>query len=163
MGTPEIRPATRAEADTLVDQWVTLAAGQREYDSHIKAEENRTHIRESIIRHIVNETILVADADDDIVGFVMFAVEHGRYEQDSTRGFIENLYVRDDRRRERIGSRLLERAEQRLTERDVDTIALEVMAGNELAREFYRARGFTPHRLEFERSVESDTHSKGDE
>lgn len=149
----EIQAADTGDADALVDMWLALADGQRQYGSHIPAEPNRTQIRESILRHITGEHLLLARADQ-LCGFVMFTVEQGSFEQDVTRGIVENLYVRPDSRGEGIGSELLSRAEQRLGDRGVDTVALNVMADNERARQFYRERGYDPQRLELEKSVE---------
>ena len=158
----DIRVANLGDADTLVDQWVSLAAGQREHGSHIFAEANRTRIRETVVRHVVSDRALVAETTD-IVGFVMFTIESGTYEQDVERGIVENLYVDSDYRNRGLGSRLLTEAERRLAQRGVDSISLEVMADNEHARRFYRNHGYTPHRVQVEKPVESDTHSKGDE
>lgn len=161
-----VRPETDV-AEELADRWVSFANRQRQYGSHILGEENRTQIQEAIIRHIVGGRLLVA-REDDIVGFVMFCVESGTYEQSVTRGVIENLYVVPGRRSEGIGSALLESAETSLRERDVDVISLEVMAANESARTFYKKNGYMPHRVECEKRVsdganQNDTHSKGDE
>lgn len=149
-------------AGAVTGLWVALAAGQREHGSHILAEANRARIRERILRHAVNDTLLVA-REDDPVGFVTVEREGGTYAQDSTRGIVTNLYVHPEYRGEGIGSALLEAAEDQLLELGVDAVALEVMADNEDARRFYRRAGYQPHRVELEKPVESDTHSKGDE
>lgn len=149
----EIQVADTDDADAVVEMWLALADGQRKYDSHIPAEPNRTQIRESVLRHITGEQLLLARADQ-LCGFVMFTVEQGSFEQDITRGIVENLFVRPSFRGDGIGSTLLSRAEQRLSDRGVDTVALHVMADNDRARKFYRAREYTPHRLELEKSIE---------
>jgi len=149
-------------AEAVTDLWVALAAGQREHGSHILAEDNRARIREQILRHAVSDTLLVA-RDGDVVGFVTVERESGSYAQDYTRGVVTNLYVRPEHRGEGVGSALLAAAEDRLRELGVDAVALEVMADNEAARRFYRRAGYEPHRVELEKPVESDTHSKGDE
>ena len=154
-------PGTDA-IDRLADLWVELAAGQRDHGSHIRAGDNRTRVRENIARHVVSDTALVA-REDGVVGFVTFEREGGSYEQDRVRGVVTNLYVRPERRDEGLGAALLAAAEDRLRESGVDAVALEVMADNEAARRFYRRAGYTPHRVELEKPVESDTHSKGDE
>jgi ribosomal protein S18 acetylase RimI-like enzyme len=156
-----IEPAGTRDVERLTDLWVTLAAGQRTHGSHLLSSANRTAIRESISRHVVGDAVLVA-RDGDVVGFVMFTVENGTFEQDCLRGVVENLFVVSDRRGEGIGSALLEAAEERLHERGVDAVSLEVMAGNERARSFYRRQGYDHHRVELEKRPESDTHSKGD-
>ncbi|PSP29222.1 GNAT family N-acetyltransferase [Halobacteriales archaeon QH_2_65_14] len=152
----EITSPELESADRIVDLWVSLAAGQQEHGSHLLAEENRRHIRESIVRRIVTDRVLVA-REDSILGFVMFTIQNGRYEEDLKRGVIENLYVVPDYRSAGIGSMLLETAEQHIQEAGVDVVALEVMAANELGREFYREHGYVPHRVEFEKHLDGLT------
>jgi ribosomal protein S18 acetylase RimI-like enzyme len=150
------------DADTLAELWVDLAAGQRAYGSHLRAEANRTRIREAILRGIVAGRVLVARATR-VVGFVMVTVESGGYDQDLDRGLVQNIYVVPEYRNRGVGGDLLSAAESLLRDRGVDAVALEVMAGNEDARRFYRQQGYRPHRVELEKPVESDTHSKGGE
>lgn len=103
------------------------------------------------------------DADaDGLVGFVMFDIEAGAYEQDATRGMVRNLFVRPAYRDAGVGTRLLAAAEDALADAGVDAVALDVLADNEAARRFYRRHGYRPHRVELEKSMRSDTHSKED-
>ncbi|MCU4799624.1 GNAT family N-acetyltransferase [Halobacteria archaeon HArc-gm2] len=153
----EITTSTVDDVDAVVDQWVSLARGQREYDSHITPERNRATIREATLRRIVADELLVAREDEELAGFVMFTVESGQYEQDVQRGVVQNLYVAPTHRRRGIGTRLLAAAEERLADNGVDRVALNVMAANEGARRFYRRHGYEPHRVELEKPVESDT------
>ncbi|WP_302080116.1 GNAT family N-acetyltransferase [Salinibaculum rarum] len=157
-----IEPARSDESGKLASLWVHLADSQREYGSHLRSDGNRQQIRETIVRHAVSNTLLVA-RDDDVIGFVMFTMETGGYQQDGARGIVENIFVEPSYRDRGVGERLLQAAEAELTQRGAETIALEVMAENQDARRFYRRQGYEPHRVELEKSVESDTHSKGDE
>lgn len=165
-----IEPASLSEVDALADWWVDLAAEQRSFDSHLRTEENRELIREAIARQTVAETVLVAratDTDDksngveptagERLGFVMFSVEAGRYAQDVTRGIIDNLFVDPAYRNSKIGSALLEAAENSLAKANVDVVSLDAMAGNEAARRFYRRHGYEPHRIEFEKVISETT------
>jgi ribosomal protein S18 acetylase RimI-like enzyme len=156
-----IEPADTDLADAVTDLWVALATGQRDHGSHLLPEENRGRIREIIVRHTVDDTLLVA-RDDGVVGFVIFEREAGSFEQDVARGIITNLYVRPERRGEGIGSALLSAAEDTLRERGIDAVALEVMADNKAARRFYRRAGYRAHRVELEKPAENDTHSRDD-
>lgn len=181
------RPDTDA-AETLADLWVELARGQRDHGSHVLPAANRTAIREALVRHVVTDGLLVARKDGAqnegqavkgsgggagagaeagtgtgnraILGFVMFSPESNTYEQDVTRGVIHNLYVRESQRGEGVGTALVEAAETTLADRGFEAVTLEVMAGNDAARRFYRDRGFAPHRVEMEKGLsgpESDT------
>jgi len=149
----EIRAADTGDADAVVEMWLALADGQRQYGSHIPAEPNRTQIRESVLRHITGNQLLLA-REEQLCGFVMFAIEQGSFEQDITRGLVENLFVRPEYRGEEIGATLLSRAEQRLADRGAERVALNAMADNDRARQFYREHGYTPQRLELEKSLE---------
>ncbi|WP_181686512.1 GNAT family N-acetyltransferase [Halorhabdus salina] len=150
-------------ADELADMWVSLAADQRAYGSHLEAETNRGQIRSAINRHTISGRLRVVRESDRLLGFVMFTVDSSSLRRTVSRGLIENLYVVPDRRREGIGTTLLDAAETALGDEGVDVIALDVLAPNDGARAFYRDRGYNPHRMSVEKSIESDTHSKGDE
>lgn len=148
----EITKPTLSDADALVSLWMELADGQREYGSHLLVSENQVSIRETIGRHIATGRVFVAH-DGSIQGFVTYTVEVTGFEQDVTRGIVENLYVCPDNRNDGLGTALLEAAERDLAEKGVDVIALEAMAANDDARAFYRSHGYSPHRLEFEKTV----------
>lgn len=159
----EIEAPDTTLADEIAELWVALATDQRDYGSHLLPEANRTRIREAVVRHIVTNSLLVARVDGELAGMVMFSVESGSYEQDVRRGIVENLFVVPAHRREAVGTELLEAAEAALAERGADVVALEAMAANESARAFYAELGYEPHRVEFEKALESDTHSRSDE
>ena len=143
--------------DRLTDLWVDLARDQRSYGSHLLGPENRAVIRETVVQRIVADNILVAHHEGSVVGFVMFTVEHGRYEQDVTPGLVENLYVVPAARREGIGSALFRAAEEQLGAEGATVVQLETMADNDAARQFYAAHGYAPHRLELQKPRENDT------
>lgn len=151
---------TVAEADVLADLWVRLAEGQKRHGSHLRSDANRTTAENTLARYAVTDGLRVARADGDIVGFVMFERETGGFEQDVTRGIVRNLFVRPDWRNCGVGSDLLAAAESALAASGADTVALEAMADNDAARRFYRRHGYREHRIEFEKSLESDRHSK---
>lgn len=144
-----------SQAEELVEMWLSLAESQQPFESHLLVDENRARIRESICNHIATGRILVA-RDDGIRGFVMYTVEVERYEQDIRRGLVENLYVEPAYRNEGVGTALLNRAEQELSDRGVDVVALDVMADNEEGRRFYREQGYQPHRIELEKPVANE-------
>lgn len=150
------RPTMR-DADTIVDLWVALAAGQREHGSHLTAAENSDRIRESISRQIALQELHVARDGDRIVGFVMYTIEGSTFERTADRGLIQNIYVVPEYRGEGIGARLLDTAESELTRAGADVLGLEVMAENERALDFYREHGYETHRHTLEKSAESDT------
>jgi len=163
-----VEPGRVGDADAVADLWVDLADDQRQYGSHLLAARNRDAIRETVARDAIAGELLVARAAPDgdahsdrgIVGFATFGVESGRYDTDAVRGVVGNVFVVPDRRGEGIGSTLLAAAERRLADAGADVVSLEAMADNDAARRFYRRHGYSPHRVEMEKSVESDTLTK---
>lgn len=149
----EVTHADSDDITDLLDLWLELAEGQRAYGSHILVEENSTRIHDSIAHCVASERLLVA-RDDELIGFVMFRTQTRGYEQDITRGFIDNVYVVPERRREGVGSALLAAAERELRNHEVDAVGLQVMAANDDARRFYRERGYGDHRVELEKSLD---------
>ena len=154
--------------DRIADLWVELARSQRQHGSHLLAEANRTPARNAITRHIVTGGMLVAteygrkDREGRVerhgrtfVGFVMFGLESGAYDQDATRGVIHNLYVRPSHRDQGVGAALLDAAESALAEEGADVVALEAMADNEAAIRFYRRHGYDSHRVALEKRTET--------
>jgi ribosomal protein S18 acetylase RimI-like enzyme len=158
-----VEQATLADVDALVDRWVDLARDQRAYDSHLAAAANRTPIRQTLARHVVVDGVrVVRDDGNEVVGFVMFGLEQGDYEQTVTRGVVHNLFVAPEARGQGVGSALLESAEDALARAGADVVSLEAMAANDGARRFYERHGYRLHRVELEKPTRSDTHSKED-
>jgi len=156
-----VTPATADDVEPITDLWIALAEGQRAHGSTLLAEGNRGAVSEWVARSVVTGELLVArDGDGTAVGFVGFALDHSGYERDRTRGTVSNLFVVPERRGEGIGTDLLDAAERALRESGAETVALEALAANERAREFYAARGYEPHRVELTKSLSADT---GDE
>ena len=157
-----LESAVMSDVDRLVELWVALARDQRAYDSHLEPAANRGPVRETIARHIVVDGVTVARSTDETVGFAMFGLEHGDYEQSVTRGVVHNLFVLPEWRGRGIGGRLLDAAEVALADAGADVFSLEAMATNEGARRFYERHGYRVHRVELEKSARSDTHSRED-
>ncbi|WP_200530778.1 GNAT family N-acetyltransferase [Halorubrum sp. LN27] len=160
---PRVTPATVDDVDPITDLWIALAEGQRAHGSTLLAEGNRAAVREWVARSVVTGELFVArdgGADEehdgsreDPIGFVGFALDHGGYERDRTRGTVSNLFVVPERRGEGIGTDLLDAAERALREAGAETVALEALAANDRAREFYADRGYETHRVELTKSL----------
>ncbi|GAA0655073.1 GNAT family N-acetyltransferase [Salarchaeum japonicum] len=153
-----IEAATTDDLDALVEQWAALVEGQRRHGTHLLAAENRAAARGVLGQRIAADQLRVA-RDDDILGFATFYLEDGLYDQDATRGIVENVYVEPPHRNQGIGSRLLDAAETELEARGADTLAIAVMADNDAARALYESRGYAPHRVILEKPAENDTHT----
>lgn len=155
--TVTVEPATMEDIDEITDQWVDLVDGQRRHGAHLLGAENRPAATSIIEQYVHADGVAIArteDRDEGIVGFVMYHIEQGMYEQDMTRGIIENVYVLPTHRNEGVGSQLLDYAESALATQGAGVVALSVLAGNEGARTLYRNRGYRPHRITMERPLD---------
>ena len=150
-----VRPGAD-DVDDLTELWLSLADGQRHFGSHLLVEENREQIRRSFLEHVVTGGVWGVRDDEEWIGFVTFAPEHGRFEQDVDPGVVHNLYVDPAYRGRGVGSALLERTERQLADGGADAIRLEAMATNTDARPFYETRGYQPHRVTYEKRLDSD-------
>lgn len=153
----DVEPASMADLDQLVDLWLALAAGQRDYGSRLTPGDNEETIRESFAQHVLADGALLAREEGEVVGFVMFGPDDSGFERDLARGVVRNVYVDPEARGRGVGTALMDAAEERLAEAGVEEVVLEAMADNEAALAFYRRRGYEPHRIRLAKPVESDT------
>ena len=155
--TVTVEPATMADVDVIADQWVDLVEGQRRHGAHLLGAENRPAATSIIEQYVHADGLALARTDErdgGIVGFVMYHIERGMYEQDVSRGMVENVYVLPAHRNEGVGSQLLDYAESTLASEGAAVVALSVLAENEDARDLYRDRGYRPHRITMERPLD---------
>ena len=148
---------------------VGSVGGAQSFIRTLRAEANRGTVREWVAQSVVTGELLVArdpdsatetggegGRDPDPVGFVGFSLERGDYERDAVRGTVSNIYVTPERRGEGIGAALLDAAERALEGAGADHVALEALAANDRAREFYADNGYDPHRVELTKPLGDD-------
>ena len=153
------KPSSERIAE-VVDSWARLVASQQEYGTKLLMTENRATAREWLAELLISDRLLVATADDDLCGFVTFAIERDRFDRGVVTGLIHNLFVEREYRNQGIGSELLAAAEESLRDRGAARIRLEVMARNVRAGEFYERDGYEKHRITYMKSLEqTDTHN----
>lgn len=80
--------------------------------------------------------VFVALSGSNVIGSVMAGY-------DGHRGWLYSLAVSPDHRMKKIGSRLVETAEQALTSLGCMKINLQIMEGNEAVQAFYEACGYS--------------------
>lgn len=153
--TVSVEAATIDDVDVITPLWVALVEDQQQYGAHLLGAVNGQSASAIIKQYVLTGNVGIAvDDGGPIVGFVMYHVETGVYEQDVTRGIVENVFVVESARERGVGSRLMDYAEDRLREQGVEVVGLSVMAENEDARRLYAERGYEPHRIEMERDLD---------
>ncbi len=146
-----------AELDRIVELWEALVRNQRGYGTTLRADDNAANARSWLSGRMTFDGIRIARTEDDIVGFVTYALRADQFVHDGRDGIVHNLFVREDYRGHGIGTGLLERAESLLADRGVEHVRLEILAANEAAEAFYRERGYDPYRLTLRKSITNGT------
>jgi GNAT superfamily N-acetyltransferase len=140
MNSPEIRPALAGDLTAL------LALVEQYWAFETIDGFDRVRVGENLERLLADERlgrVWLAQVAGVPVGYLlvvfMFSLEFGGLCAE-----IDELYVSDAHRGQRLGARLLETAEAELRRLGCPGVALQIGRGNEAARRFYRQRGFEP-------------------
>jgi len=101
-------------------------------------------------------TVLVAEFDNKVAGYVTILakvkseeIEDGDFEY----GLISDLVVSTEFRQQGVGKMLLREAETYARSRDVKWLRIGVLAGNDIANDFYESEGFKSLYVEREKSL----------
>ncbi|MGL5811223.1 MAG: GNAT family N-acetyltransferase [Nocardioides sp.] len=139
--------------DTLEPLWLTL------FDHHAEVgggglpvidRDRSWPARRALYERLFADSrtfAMVAYRDERAVGYVLAHVIEGpddTWDTGDLMGEIETLVVVPDERGTGLGTRLLDRAEARLSELGAGAIWIKTLTGNDRARRFYEARGMTP-------------------
>jgi ribosomal protein S18 acetylase RimI-like enzyme len=142
------RPADlRGIRRTVIESWNAAYADVLAAAALPDADDAEAFLPRDALRTVMwtqEVLFLVADAGGTVVGEAQFATGpwvHEFVADDDGEAQLQSLYVRPDRWREGAGSRLIEAGIDRLDD-DYDAVVVEVLAGNEAGRRFYRQQGF---------------------
>ena len=91
-----------------------------------------------------NQIILVAKADDKIIGIVRAEISPNRFYGSKPMGKIVEFYVAPSHRRTGAGEALLNAILAKLSEREVELVTAEFPTQNVVATSFYEKNGFAP-------------------
>lgn len=135
----EIRRADGGDVEGIRE--VAERSWDRDYPTFLTRETISEGIAEwydpnSIRADLANprSTILVAERDDQVVGFVQAHRSNGT-------GHVLRLYVDPDHQREGIGTALFEAVEDTLTAKGIEHVRAMALAQNERGQAFYRSLG----------------------
>ena len=142
-----IRPATTDDAAGIAE--VQVRGWQKAYAGQISADYLDSMSVERATRGWSNQitnpgptgSLLVADLDGAIAGFVCSGPQRGDDAQDDT-GEVYAIYVSTTRWRGGIGRVLIEAAVERLRDNGFRNAKLWVLRSNTAARDFYTAVGW---------------------
>jgi GNAT superfamily N-acetyltransferase len=155
------RPATPEDRETIADLWRELMDFHRDLDPEAfdLARDARERWLDAFDGWMVDEDccVLVADASDELVGFIIGHIgERRAVYQERSEGLIGDTYVAESWRRRGVGRLLVAHLTQWFRRREVSQICVGLAAANPVSNAFWRALGFRPHLIRMLRPVEPE-------
>ncbi len=96
----------------------------------------------------------VAEDEGRPVGYVIGFYEEPHFMWETGRvGHVDSFYVAPETRSQGVGRRLMDAAYAAMRDAGASTVALEMVADNEVARRFYEQEGFTTTFVQMHRSL----------
>ncbi|MFB6192894.1 MAG: N-acetyltransferase family protein [Candidatus Nanohaloarchaea archaeon] len=157
----EIRKAGKEDAELIVDElWRPLAEEMAEYSDY---NELKDDIRKQALEYREEKlgdqeySIFIAETDGEAAGFAAAQVKEsnpvfrkGSYVE------LEELYVKEEFRRQDIARKLVDRVYDFAQERGCKTVELYVNVRNAPARQLYADMEFQEERIKMIKEVEED-------
>lgn len=87
------------------------------------------------------------------IGYICGYVDNFPYREPSRMGVIDNMFIKEDSRRQGVGSKLIEAFELEAKQKGATRIKVEAIFANNIARNFYRNSDFSPHLVVLEKEL----------
>jgi ribosomal protein S18 acetylase RimI-like enzyme len=138
----QFRPATAEDESALLRMMRNLA----------EQEPGAYFFGEPVVREVLRKFLASPDLGqawvffdlETPVGYIVLTFGYS-FEFHGRDSFIDELYIEPQYRRQGIGRRAMQFAEERARELGVNAIHLEVDQGNDAAAELYRRAGYDDH------------------
>lgn len=149
--TLNIRKAKKEDLDEIVKMWYKLASTHQEMmRGYELARDCREKWRNFVKDGLDKEGMctFVAEKDNKIVGFLNVVIRErlGIFE-DTHIGMILDVFVKEEKRDEGVGSQLTKRVEKWIKNKGVDIAVLTVSPKNERAVKFWEEMGYDTYLL----------------
>ncbi len=146
---PTIRAASQADADSITGLWQQMAEQHKCYDTSVWCWSDDAPVtwKRNLVEVIGKENmaILVAEVDDEVVGFLRGCVnDNPDIFKIRKAGEIWDVFVREDMRGRGIGKALMHAGEDTLREMGAEDMKFHVALKNPGAIEFYKKMGYEP-------------------
>ncbi len=162
MGKIAVVSAGLDRLDELVAFWILLHRHQGAVATPIPGVPVRSdEASAAIVREMYRDWLsgnegfaLLAEEDGRQVGYLVAFYEDDHFMWDTGRiGHVDSFYVRPELRGRGVGRLLMDRAYDLMGDAGARTVALEMVATNDLARRFYEREGFTTTFVQMHRQL----------
>ncbi|MFP4000930.1 MAG: N-acetyltransferase family protein [Candidatus Natronoplasma sp.] len=146
-----IRKAAKEDLDEIVEMWYRLASKHQEMmRGYELSDDCRDNWRNFVEKGLDREGMctFVAGKNGDLVGFLNVVIRErlGIFEERHV-GMILDVFVKEGKRDEGVGTDLTKRAEEWIKEKGVNIAVLTVSPENEKAVEFWEDSGYRTYLL----------------
>jgi len=142
----KIRRAGPRDLDRVAALWTAIGAYHESLDPAFRMRPDAGDEIRELLRATVRDphsALLVCDDEGDLQGLCIVRIDRAPpILEETRRGEITDLGVRESARRRGIGTRLVDEALAWLGEAGVARVQVQVAAPNAAAQAFWRARGF---------------------
>jgi ribosomal protein S18 acetylase RimI-like enzyme len=152
----------RKAAEDDLPQLMALNIEVHEYHRQARPDIFKDPTPEAVRRHLVSYlatdqvATFVAEEGSQLLGYVQVEVKvipEGDFNKQVRHGIINNLAVTASMRRNGVGRKLLQKAEEWLRQKDLDYSQLNVWEFNESAIRFYEKIGYSNYSRKMARSL----------
>lgn len=154
----EVRRATKEDVATIAGLALKLFAQHRDYDRDRFADIGDRDGAENYYGGRIDANaaeVLVADANDRIVGFLYLEYEPIDYAALLEKAaWVHDIYVSDEARGSGAGRMLMEAAKESAARLGAEKIVLSVAAKNMFAQNFFRRAGFRGTMIEMTMNID---------
>ncbi|MCS5636554.1 MAG: GNAT family N-acetyltransferase [Myxococcota bacterium] len=145
--TGKIREAGDRDLDRVAALWTAITVFHEPLDPVFRMRRDAEGEIKGLLRAMGRDpdaAILVYEAEGNLLGLCIVRIDHSPPIMEETRrAEITDLGVREDARRQGIGTRLLDHALEWVRASGVGRVEAQVASANPTAQAFWRAHGFT--------------------
>lgn len=150
----KIRKAVKKDLDKILELNQKLFDYEKQFDDTFNPEWTYSEVgKNSFIKCIKTETVLIAEVEDRVVGYVCATVDNYSFRGINPIAELENMYVEEEFRNKGVGSKLVEVLLSELKDQRVKRIKVGALHSNTEAIKFYKKNGFENHVVELERDI----------
>jgi GNAT superfamily N-acetyltransferase len=144
----KLRKAELSDVDAIFTMRVSLQRHLEKSNPLVwrKTEEEKNLIQKNLDEQLIDENhlLLIAEVEDEVVGFAHGEVQHRSTHIPAIIGNIGSIFIIENFQRRGIGTRLIQEICQFFRTKSVEDVYLRYVLGNREGERFWEKLGFQP-------------------
>jgi ribosomal protein S18 acetylase RimI-like enzyme len=152
-----IRKATPKDFESIQALNKALFDYETRFNDEYNLEWTYSEIGEKYFAHRLESTntiAFVAEQNQETIGYILAFINTYPFRKNNPIAEIENMFIKDEKRKQGVGSKLMQAVKKEALRRGVKRLKVEAVAQNTNAINFYKKCGFTEFDLILEMNVE---------